>query len=155
MKIVQAFLVSSSFVFITVASGQATAKPGSDWSRVQALPPGTTLHVKAVKNGGLCHLKSTSAEGLICEGTGGKSFHPVSDIRAVQIAHRGRSAAILGAVGAGVGVGVVAASSKAIGFGGGAKGAVFAGGVGLGALVFAPIGFFSDAFRGETIYSAP
>jgi hypothetical protein len=48
----------------------------------------------------------------------------------------------------------VAISAKALNFTS-AKGSVYAGGAGLGAVVFAPIGFFTDPLRGPLVYKAP
>jgi hypothetical protein len=130
-----------------------TPPTGTAWQRVQALPPGASINVTAKASHTGCTLKSVDADSLTC--THGKDIvFQRADILTITIPHRGRSALILGGIGAGIGVGAVAGASDAIGFGGAAKGSVYAGGAGLGAVLFGAIGFFTD-FSHSTVYKAP
>jgi hypothetical protein len=123
---------------------------------MQSIPPGTTLHVTA-RHSYLCNLKAVDAASLTCAASGDRKELTLtrSEIRKITLTRCGRSTALMAGVGAGIGVAAVAAASKAIGFGGGAKAGVFAGGAGLGAVIGAPIGYFSDLLRGPAIYTAP
>jgi hypothetical protein len=134
----------------------ATAPPpaGSNWQHVQALPPGTPVHISARARSLTCTLISVDADTLTCAQTGNVVLQR-SEIKNIKIAHRGRSAASGAAIGAAVGViAVEAAWNKNWSWGGINRGTVAAlVGVpigGLGALA----GLFTD-FTKSTVYKAP
>jgi hypothetical protein len=133
---------------------QPTPPPdGSNWQRVLALPSGQSINVSARKSHAGCKLKSVDGDTLTC--THGKNLvFQHADILTITMPRHSRSALILGGIGAGIGVGAVAGASDAIGFAGAAKGTVYAGGAGIGAVLFGTIGFFTDLTR-STVYRAP
>jgi hypothetical protein len=83
---------------------QAAQPPAvSGWQRVQALPAGTSINVKARKNNANCILRSVDADTLTC--THGKDIViQRSDIVNIKVPHRGRSTLAGLAIGAGAGV---------------------------------------------------
>jgi hypothetical protein len=130
-----------------------TAPPaGSNWQHIQALPSGTNIYLTTRSGTMRCTLTAVDADSLTC--TRGKStVFQRSEIKTVKLPHRGRSTAILGGVGAGLGVAVVKGLASSWGLRT-AKGSVYAGGAGIGAVVFGPIGYFTD-FARSTVYRAP
>jgi hypothetical protein len=102
-------------------------------------------------------MKSADEGSLTCAASGDRKEVMLArgEIRKIALTRRGRSTALMAGIGAGVGIAAVAAASKAIGFGGGAKAGVFAGGAGIGVVIGAPIGYFSDVLRGPIVYVAP
>jgi len=136
--------------------GQSTAAPQRGWSAVQALTPGTKIHVVAKAGAMDCVLDRVDSDALVCRRGHEKTetAFSLAEIKKIQIMQRGTSAVLAGGIGAGVGIGTAMAVSKGIGFGGGMKASVAVASVGLGAVVFAPIGYFSGMIR-HTVYNAP
>jgi hypothetical protein len=101
-------IVALVAVFVGVmavgATQPASAQNGRSWERVQALPSGSNIQVKAAGGGG-CKVKSVEAELLTCvSGDGAKTMvFQRADIRAIKIHHRGRSTAVGAGIGAGIG----------------------------------------------------
>lgn len=123
--------------------------PGADWGRVETLPPGVNLHLAGSFGKRECKISSATTDALICESSS-RLILRKSEIGSIKEEHRGRSAAVMGALGAGIGVLVVAATGSALGFTG-VKGTVAAGGAAIGAVIFAPIGYFADP-TASTVY---
>ena len=146
-----------AFTTLSASAQQPAQQPvqppaGSNWSHVEALPAGTNIYVTTRSGTMKCSLAAVDADSLTC--THGKStVFERSKVMAVKLPHRGLSTAILGEAGAGLGVAVVkgVASSWKLS---GAKGSIYAGGAGIGAVVFGPIGYFTD-FARSTVYRAP
>ena len=133
---------------------QPVAPPaGSNWQHVQALPSGTSLYVNANGDTRRCTLTSVDADTLTCAHGKQMTFQRTA-IKSIKIPRRTASTLITAGLGAGVGVVTVAGASAAIGFGGYAKGTVYAGGAGIGAVLFGAIGFLADDAR-STVYKAP
>jgi hypothetical protein len=74
-------------------------------------------------------------------------------IREVETYDHGVSTAVFAGAGAGVGILVIKGVSAGMGFGGWAKGSVYAGGAGIGAVLFGTIGYFAHPIH-HTIYKA-
>lgn len=127
--------------------------PAPQWQTVQTLPVGSLITVRQASGSVACRFKSATQNALTCIRDGDLSIGR-GDIRRIDKPNRGASTGMMAAVGAGVGLVTVVAVSKAIGFGGSAKGSVYAGGAGIGAVFFAPIGFFTHPIH-STIYKAP
>lgn len=156
-----------NFLVVTVllltgssAQGQQHSQaplPGSNWERVRALPANSMVYVDASSHHGRCSLEAVDAESLTC--TSGKKDSVVqrADIKSIKLSHRGRSTALAAGVGAGIGA-ILGAAGTSSGNGGGFivinRGAVAAVGAVGGALIGAPIGYFTDLNR-STIYRAP
>jgi hypothetical protein len=150
-------LVLCGLISLTPLAMAQTAPPpsGSSWARVQALPAGTPVHMSTAHSGGLCHIRSVDAETLTCAHGSKDTVIPRAEIKSITLTRR--TASTLGMAGVGVGLSAIAVSvtSSAVDYHGSAKGAVWAGAAGLGVVIFAPIGYFSDIFRGPIIYTAP
>lgn len=159
---IRTMLLSLLFAPVIGAAAQQPAPPappaGSNWQRVQALPVGTSIQLNAGKRHQDCTIRSVDAETLTCA-QGKQPTYQRSEITSIKISRRGRSTLIAMGVGAGVGAIVGAASSPGCGsqtfcivdIGRGAGAAI----VGIaGAVIGAPIGFFTDLNR-STIYKAP
>ena len=132
----------------------ATASSSTDtsWAHVQALPIGTVLHVNTGRHSTLCHLRTVDTDGLAC--TSGATI-PRTSITQIKLTRRAASTALVAGGGAVVGLIAVGATAASVGFNNGAKGSVLAAGIGLGALLFAPIGYFTDGLRGPLVYRKP
>jgi len=81
-------------IFAVTLTASAQAVPNPSWSRVQALPVGTNIHVKAKKST-VCALQSATADTLTClhkESQKVDTFQ-LAEIKWVKIPHVGRSAA--------------------------------------------------------------
>lgn len=140
---------------LLVAAQQPAAQhapEGSSWQHVQALPVGTTLHIKARGHNLSCSLKSVDADSLTCTRSKDVTL-PRADILSIQVPHRARSTAIGAGIGAGIGLGVGAAISSSLSFG-----PTKAKGAGVGAAIFTPVGLAIGAatdFTRSTVYQAP
>lgn len=134
------------------ASSSLPNAPAAHWSNVASLHSGTRVWIDTGFHSTSCRLGQVTAEKLICDADGPRDFNR-SDITAVRTKNRAGSAAVLGAVGAGVGILVVkvVAMSVGNGFFNGASGGAYAGGAGAGAIIFAPIGY-ATGFLHRTIY---
>jgi hypothetical protein len=158
---VRAFLLLLIFAQAIACSCQsfaavaATPVPSS-WQRVESLRPGTSLQVKMSAGAVGCAMVAADDDSLTCAHHGNLVFHRAA-IVSVSLPHRGRSALIMGGIGAGVGVAVVKLVAT-VGFNGffngHAKGAVYGAGAGLGVLAFAPIGYATDLTH-SNLYRAP
>jgi hypothetical protein len=139
------------------AVGQSNSAPpaGSDWSHVQAITPGTKIQLLAKSGKSDCRLQGVDSDGLTCStGTGRSAVFARPDIWKIEIVHRGRSAALAGGIGVGLGFGIDVALSKGVFQGGKVKGNVAVASGAAGGLVLAPLGYFGGWIR-ETVYTAP
>jgi hypothetical protein len=156
---VRKLFVLAVFAVSTASFTQQPATPpeGSNWQHVQALPAGASIHVRAQHSSANCRFKSADADSLTCTGAKDVTFQR-AEIKSITIPRRGRSAAVMAGVGAGVGLATVKIVSSTV-FGGiynkdgGAKGAVWAGGAGAGALIFGGIGAATHPIH-STVYKA-
>lgn len=163
------FMVVRAFVLLLIfgpslacscqppSASELSAKSArSGWQSVESISLGTSIKLKSRTGSMNCALIAVDDNSITCAHPKNTVFNR-NDILSIAIPHRGRSALIMGGVGAGVGVAVVKlVATAAFGgfFQGHAKGAVYAGGAGLGILVFAPIGYGTDVTH-STIYKAP
>jgi hypothetical protein len=138
-----------------MAQHPATATPaGSNWQHVQVLPEGTSIRVKATNRSAACKLKSVDADSLTCaSGTDKEIVFQRGEVKSIKIHHRGRSAAVGGAIGIGAGLGTGYGVGKAEGAGDW-SGTIAAGtGIGFG-LLGALIGVATE-FTHSTVYKGP
>jgi hypothetical protein len=130
---------------------------GSNWSRVQALPAGTTLHLNG-KPHTKCVFVGADADSITCSKSGKtKSVtYPRAGITSIKLNHQGRSALVGLGIGAGAGaiIGFAEGTHNQDGFFGPnfLRGALTAVGGALGAVVGTPIGYFSDFTAGSAVY---
>lgn len=153
----QGLLVAALAVSAAIPNAHAAAPAGSDWQHVEALPINTYIHVNARTRHMPCTLKAIDADTLTCDRDTGVGTKQVvfqrTEITAIKIAHRGRSALVGASIGAGAGA-----------LGGGIYGinnhyfavrGVFAMIYGFaGLFAGAPLGYLTD-FSASTIYRAP
>lgn len=130
-------------------------KEGSNWQRVQALPPGTGVLLKTKNRQLRCKIQAVDAESITC-GPGGKAMFQRTEVTSIKISHRARSAAIAAGIGAGTvsilgAVGTDPCTSFCFGP---TRGEVALAGVFVGAIIGAPIGYFAN-FGKSTIYKVP
>lgn len=156
----QIFVVTT-VLFLTSYSAygqqtQQSARQGSNWERVRALPANSFVYVDAGSQHKKCGVKVVDADSLTCTSGNKDAVFQRADIKSVKLRHRGRSTAIAAGVGAGAGA-ILGAAGTSGGDGGfmivSRGGATVAGALG-GALIGAPIGFFTH-LAGSTIYRAP
>jgi hypothetical protein len=137
------------------AQQPAPSPTPSGWQRVQALPAGASINIKAKTSHASCKLKSVDADSLTC--THGKDLvFQRADIVNIKVPHRGRSTLVGLAVGAGVGAiaGKASAGGPCNNFCIISPGTVVAAGaVGFGA-VGTIVGVLTD-FTRSTVYKAP
>lgn len=150
-------LLASAHVLIAQSSPAASSSllpnaPNAQWSRVTSLHSGANVWIDTGFHSTHCKLLQATDQKLTCDAHGPREFS-ASEITAVTIPNRAKSAAVLGAVGAGAGVLVVKVVATAFDARS-VKGSVYTGGAGLGALIFAPIGY-GTAFMHRTVYRAP
>jgi hypothetical protein len=154
----QGLLVAALAVSAAVPANAHAAEPaGSNWQHVEALPINTYIHINARTRRMPCTLKAIDADTLTCDRDTGVGTKQVvfqrTEITAIKIAHRGRSALIGAGIGGGAGAlgggiysinnhyfAVRGAFAMIYGFAG-----LFAG---------APLGYLTD-FTASTIYRAP
>lgn len=140
----------------TGSSSSLPDAPNARWSSVTSLHSGTNVWVNTGFHSTRCKFQQATDQDLTCDAHGSRKF-AAGEIRTVSTSNRAESAAVFGAIGAGVGVLVVKIVDSTL-FGnvsrGTVKGSVYAGGAGLGALVFAPIGY-AKGFMHRTVYRAP
>jgi hypothetical protein len=160
----RALLLALSLGSALLAPAQQPAQPstaspppaGSNWQHVQALPAGTSIYVKAGGSTKQCSLTSVDADNLTCTRGKPTTFQRTA-IKSIKVPRRTLSTLILAGAGAGLGVIVVKGVDATVfrSFDGGrVKGSVYAGGAGIGAVLFGTIGFFTDAAR-STVFKAP
>jgi hypothetical protein len=139
----------------------APAPPaGSNWHRVQALPPGVAIDVKARKQHVRCKFSGATDDSLTCSrDTGAPIVLQRADVQSVKIGHRVRSTLI----GAGVGGGTLAIVGFAVGTNGNAdslfgknflRGAIAGVFGAIGVAAGGGIGAATD-FSKSTVYTAP
>jgi len=158
LKLLVTTVLATAIVSRAQPPAASTPPEGSNWQHVQALPLGTSIHVKAQHKSVSCALKSVEADSVTClHGT--EITFQRADIKSITIPRRGASTLVMAGVGAGVGLATVKIVSATV-FGGGynktggAKGAVWAGGAGAGAIIFGAIGAATHPIH-STIYKAP
>ena len=142
----------------SVKYGSAAELGGTAWAQVEQLRLGQTIRV-------LCsdqrtwtgRLTGVSADALVLDVSGTERKTPRSEILRVDVKSRVRSVLIGLGIGAGLGVGVGAAAGHSL------KGSEKTTAVGLGALLFAPVGAvigalspsWRTAYRGDSSLSKP
>ena len=143
-------LVLSAALVLCAPVHAQTVPEGSNWQRVQALPAGTTVHVKANNTSTSCTLKAVDADSLTCTRVKDLTFQR-AEIRSIRISHRVRSTLIGAGVGAGVGVVVGIGVNASLGGFGTRKTRA----AGAGAAIFTPLGLIIGAstdFSRDTVY---
>jgi hypothetical protein len=134
----------------------ASPPAGSSWQKVQTLPAGTSIKVKAKTGNTNCTLKIVDAGALTCtQGKGKDIVIQQADILTIKIPHRGRSTLAGLAIGAGTGAIAGAAaipSCNGICIVTRSDGAIVVGV--FGALVGAIVGVTTD-FTHVTVYKVP
>jgi hypothetical protein len=138
---------------------QPPAPSGSNWSRIQALPSGTSLHLSG-KPHTTCIFASAEEDSITCTKSQKPITYPRAGITSVKLAHRGRSTLVGLGIGAGTGaiVGFAGASSGGSNSFFGTnflRGAATGVGAVIGGAIGTPIGYFTDFTAGSTIYKAP
>jgi hypothetical protein len=134
--------------------GQAPTVPaGSEWSHVEALSAGTSIHVSATHQALNCRVKHADDASLVCLKGSTEVNLPRAEVLRVQIVSRGKSAALAAGIGVGAGFAVDAAISKGVLDGGKIKGGVAVASGAVGGLILAPFGYFGGWVR-HTIYTA-
>ena len=129
--------------------------PEAHWSSVTSLHSGTSVWIDTGFHSTHCKFLQASDQKLTCDAHGPREFS-ASEIKGVRTQNRAESAAILGGVGAGVGILVVKIVALTLGngfFNGRASGGAYAGGAAAGAIIFAPIGY-ATGFMHRTVYRA-
>lgn len=151
--LVSAQIVAAQSV-ATATSSSLPDAPNAHWSNVTLLHSGTNVWVDTGFHSTHCKFQQATDQELTCDADGLRKF-AAGEIRAVKTTNRAESAAVLGAVGAGVGILVVKIVTLTVfsNFSPAAKGSVYAGGAGAGALIFAPIGY-ATGFMHRTVYQA-
>jgi hypothetical protein len=145
---------------LAVAQQQPAPVPaGSNWSRIQTLPAGTSLHING-KPHTTCTFAHADDDSITCTKSNKPVTYPRAGITSIKLAHRTRSTL----VGLGIGAGTGALIGFAAGTRGGndtffgpnfLRGAVTAVGAAFGGVVGTPIGYFTDFTAGSPIYKAP
>jgi len=132
---------------------QTTPNPGPSWSRLEGLPSGLGIAVKARQHSGNCNFKSATETELTCVvGNGAPVVYPRAEIKSVKLRHRGRSTLVGLAIGAGAGSAIGAPLGHSGSFvGHGAAAVIIAV---PGALIGTLIGATTD-FTHSTVYRAP
>jgi hypothetical protein len=153
---ISAALTAVLLLFASSLSAQQTELPNApdaQWQSAQKLSFGTPIIVRSGSSHVTCKFKNAAADTLSCINKGGVDFQRNS-IRKVETYNRGASAILLAAAGAGFGILMVQVGNRAIGGrGDDVKGAVRAGGAGMGAIMFYPIGYFTHPIH-HTVYKA-
>lgn len=138
-------------------AAQTPAADLSDWTRLQAIPAGTTLHVSA-PHGGTCSFVRSDADTLVCSKDKSERSYPRAEVRKVSIAHRGRSALVGAIPGAAIGIGgLIGYENRKCG-GQDLLCGLGAGAVGILGVALVPVGAGIGAgtdFTRHTIYKRP
>ena len=154
-------LLLSALGSMSYAQGSLPSPPtpsvGSDWTRVQVLPPGAALHLNGHPHTS-CSFLRADADAVTCGHPGHERVYPRAGIRSIKLAHRTRSTLAGLGIGAGTGaiIGFATGTRKDDFFGDNA----FRGGItgvfaGIGGVAGAPVGYLTDFTAGSTIYRAP
>ena len=141
--------LSAALALCTFSASAQAAPEGSNWQHIQALPAGTTVHVKARTASASCALKAVDADSLTCMRGKDITFQR-TEIRSIRISRRTRSTLVGTAIGVGVGVAVGAALSQSLW-------TKKSKGIPVGVAIFTPIGLAIGAatdFTRETVYRA-
>jgi hypothetical protein len=112
-KVLLSLFLASALCASAQQPGQPVQPAGSNWHHVEVLPIGASISVKSRDRQQNCTLKSVDADTLTC--THGKDFvFQRTEILTIKIPHRGRSALIGTAIGAGTGaiIGFASTSSS-------------------------------------------
>jgi hypothetical protein len=144
-------LLLASFV---MANAQThVADSGPSWSRLEGLPSGVGIHVKALHQTTNCSFKSATETELTCvNGSGVPQVFKRDDLKRVQLRHRGRSTLVGMAIGAGGGAAIGAPLGQSGSFvGHGAAAVIIAV---PGTIIGGIVGALTD-FTRSTIYRAP
>jgi hypothetical protein len=151
-KLLVVFLLGCTLCTASRAQTQ-TPDAGPSWQRLQGLPSGLGISVKARGGSGNCAFKSASEAELVCASSNGtlRTFQR-ADIKRVRLRHRGRSTLVGLAIGATAGAVAGAATCKKGDIVGPGACAVVLGVP--GALIGALVGASTD-FTHSTVYRAP
>ena len=138
-------------------SSPSTPPVGSNWTRVQALPAGTALHLNGQPHTS-CSFLRADADSVTCGRPSHERTYSRVGIRSVKLAHRTRSTLAGLGIGAGTGaiIGFAVGTKKDDFFGNNA----FRGGISgvfaaIGGVAGAPVGYVTDFAAGSAIYLAP
>ena len=153
-KLVSAATLASGLLFsiaINAQQGELPNAPAAQWKAVQALPIGTPIVVRSGNSHVSCKFKNAAADSLSCVNSGQVELQR-SSIQKVETYNRTASAVLLAVAGAGFGIAMVQVGNLVIGGRGDeVKPAVYAGGAGMGAFIFYPIGYFTHPIH-RTLY---
>ncbi len=134
-----------------------TASGATSWSRLQALPPGTALHLNGHPHT-TCSFLRADTDSITCGRESHERTYPRAGIRSVKLAHRTRSTLTGLGIGAGTGaiLGFAVGTRKDSFFGDNA----FRGGIAgvfaaIGGVAGTPVGYLTDFTAGSAIYRAP
>ena len=155
LALVSSGLVCAATLFTAAQNPTYVGKEGSNWQRVQALPPGTGVLLKTTNRQLRCKIQAVDAESITCV-PGGKAMFQRTEVTSVKMSHRGRSSVIAAGIGAGAvsilgAVGTDRCTSFCLGP---SRGEVALAGALGGAIIGAPIGYFAN-FGKSTIYKVP
>lgn len=126
--------------------------PQPQWKTVQTLSIGTPIIVRSGSSHTTCKFKNATDTILSCINNSEVDLQRNS-IRSVETYNRPASTALFAALGAGIGIMMVQVVNLAMGGrSGDVKGAVYAGGAGMGSIIFFPIGYFTHPIH-RTIYN--
>ncbi|SNS29341.1 hypothetical protein SAMN05421770_101372 [Granulicella rosea] len=163
------FVLGPSFAVWTVAAlGQAPSPDGSNWRRLQQLPPHTKIHLSADRGGRTCTIDQVDEEQIACSHSGITGRHSYtyarSEVKSVKLAHYLRSS--FTGLAAGGAIGLVAGVASAHGpqcnnnspgfcLNIVSNGTVWTVTTVLGAVVGTAIAGPTDITRGSAIYRRP
>jgi hypothetical protein len=146
------FVVTSASAQTAPHSTPSSSTPVSGWQLVQALPPGSKIHIKFFAHHKTdCRVSSVDADSISCDTS---AIFKRADIQSIRANHRVRSTLVGLGVGYGAAAAVTAVAARARGCQTvGCAGAIAV--VDLGLLIAVPIiGHVTD-FTAGTIYRAP
>jgi hypothetical protein len=144
---------SAVLMIVLAVPTAAVAQNSAGWQKVQALPAGTKVQVKTGKHKVSCKVQSVSADSISC--ASGENI-PRAEIASIKVSHRAASTLVGAGIGAGAAAGIGAGLNNSdqnsfLKFSNGEVAGVFAI---AGAVIGAPIGFFTD-FAKSTVYRGP
>jgi hypothetical protein len=154
MKADRIFPLIFCLLFPAGAMGQTA---GSNWQRVQQLPPHTKVHIKADSKSRVCTIDNVDEDKLTCTASrvvqSSRYTFQRSEIKSIKVTRYALSTVVGAGIGAGVGAGIGAAIHG--------KDDLFSTGevVGVTAAICAVpgaiVGGLTDFTRGPTIYRRP